>query len=66
MAMILLLQLDPSGLGQIVQSVTVIGLAPTLLVLALWAYKNRMDAMIKHLEDQNKPLLDEILRGRKP
>ena len=65
MAIVLLLQTDPSGLGEIVKSVAVIGLAPTLLILALLAYKNRTDAIIKHLEDQNKQLLAEILRGRK-
>jgi hypothetical protein len=43
-----------------------IGLAPTLLVFALLAYKNRTDAMIRHLEEQNKQLLDEILRERRP
>lgn len=66
MAIALLLQMDPSGLGEIVRSVAVIGLAPTLLVFALLAYKNRTDAIIKHLEDQNKQLLDEILRERRP
>lgn len=66
MAITLLFQTDPSGLGEIVKSVAVIGLAPTLLVFALLAYKNTTDAMIKHLEDQNKQLLDEILRERRP
>jgi len=66
MAIALLLQTDPGGLGEIVKSVAVIGLAPTLLVFALLAYKSRTDAMIKYLEDQNKQLLDEILRERRP
>jgi uncharacterized membrane protein YadS len=66
MAIAFLMQTDTSGLGEIVKSVAVIGLAPTLLVFALLAYKNTTDAMIKHLEDQNKQLLDEILRERRP
>ncbi len=65
MVISLLLQTDPNGLGEIVKSVAAIGLAPTLLIVALLAYKNRTDATIKHLEDQNKQLLDEILRGRR-
>ena len=66
MVIALLLQMEPGGLGEIVKAVAVIGLAPTLLVFALLAYKNRTDAIIKHLEDQNKQLLDEILRKRRP
>jgi hypothetical protein len=66
MSITLLIQTDPGGLGEIVRSVAVIGLAPTLLILALLAYRNRTDAMIKYLEDQNKQLLDEILRERRP
>ena len=66
MAIVLLLQTDPSGLQEIVKSVAVIGLAPTLLVFALLAYKSRTDALIKYLEDQNKQLLDAILRERRP
>ena len=66
MAIAFLLQADPSAMGEIVKSVAVIGLAPTLLVFALLAYKNRTDAMIRHLEEQNKQLLDEILRERRP
>jgi hypothetical protein len=66
MTIALFLQADPSGMGEIVKSVAAIGLAPTLLVFALLAYKNRTDAMIKHLEEQNKQLLDEILRERRP
>lgn len=58
--------MEPGGLGEIVKAVAVISLAPTLLVFALLAYKNRTDAIIKHLEDQNKQLLDEILRKRRP
>lgn len=65
MAITLLLQAVPSGLEEIVKSVAVIGLVPTLLILVLLAYKNRTDAIIKLLEDQNKQLLDEILRGRR-
>lgn len=61
----LLLQPESGGLGEIVKSVAAIGLAPTLLIMALYAYKSRTDAIIKHLEDQNKELLAEILRGRK-
>jgi hypothetical protein len=66
MEIALLLQTDPGGLGEIVKAVAVIGLAPTLLVFALLAYKNRTDAIIRHLEDQNKQLLDEILREKRP
>lgn len=66
MAIALLLQADPSGMGEIVKSIAVIGLAPTLLVFALLAYKSRTDALIKYLEDQNKQLLDAILRERRP
>ncbi len=65
MTIVLLLQADPSGLAEIVKSAAVVGLAPTLLILALLAYKNTTDAMIKHLKDQNKQLLDEILRGKR-
>jgi hypothetical protein len=65
MAIVLLMQTDPSAVGEIVKSVAVIGLAPTLLILALLTYKNRTDAIIRHLEGQNKQLLDEILRGRR-
>jgi len=65
MAITLLLQVDPGGIGEIVKSVAVIGLVPTLLILVLLAYKSRTDALIKYLEDQNKQLLDEILRGRR-
>jgi hypothetical protein len=61
-----LLQTGSGGLGEIVRSVAAIGLAPTLLIMVLYAYKSRTDATIKHLEDQNKELLAEILRGRKP
>jgi hypothetical protein len=64
---LLLLQTgDTGGFGEIVKAVTAIGLAPTLLIIALYAYKTRTDATIKHLEDQNKQLLDEILRGKRP
>lgn len=62
----LLLQTESGGFGEIVKSVAAIGLAPTLLIVTLYAYKNRTDAAIKHLEDQKKELLAEILRGRKP
>ena len=65
MAIAFLLQVDPGGIGEIVKSVAVIGLVPTLLILVLLAYKNRTDAIIKLLEEQNKQLLDEILRGRR-
>ena len=64
MLVLLLLQTEP-GFGEIVKAVAAIGLAPTLLIVALYAYKNRTDDIIKHLEDQNKQLLDETLR-RKP
>jgi hypothetical protein len=53
MSIALLLQTDPS-VGEIVRSVAAIGFMPTLLILALLAYKTRTDAMIKHLEAQNK------------
>jgi hypothetical protein len=65
MPITLLLQAEPAGLGEIVRSVAAIGLAPTLLIIVLYAYKSRTDAIIKHLEEQNKQLLDEIIRGRK-
>ncbi|MBC8029411.1 MAG: hypothetical protein H7Z16_04810 [Pyrinomonadaceae bacterium] len=65
MAILILFQTDPGALGEIVKSVAVIGLAPTLLIVALWAYKNRTDATIKYLEDQNRQLLTEILRGKR-
>lgn len=60
-----LLQTGSGGLGETVRSAAAIGLAPTLLIMVLSAYKSRTDAIIKHLEDQNKELLAEILRGRK-
>ena len=65
MVIILLLPTDPASLGEVVKAVAAIGLAPTLLIVALMAYKSRTDATIKHLEEQNKQLLDEILRRRK-
>lgn len=64
---LLLLQTgNTAGIGEVVKAVAAIGLAPTLLIIALYAYKSRTDATIKHLEDQNKQLLDEILRGKRP
>jgi hypothetical protein len=64
---LLLLQTgDSAGIGQAVNAVAAIGLAPTLLIIALYAYKSRTDATIKHLEEQNKQLLDEILRRKRP
>ena len=66
MTVLLLLQAADAGLGEAVKAVAAIGLAPTLLIIALYYYKTRTDATIKHLEDQNKQLLDEILRTRKP
>ena len=65
MVITLLLQTDPASFGEVVKAVAAIGLAPTLLIVALMAYKSRTDATIKHLEEQNKQLLDEILRRRK-
>jgi hypothetical protein len=65
MTIVLLLQADPGWFVEIVKAVAVGGLAPTLLILALMAYKNTTDAMIKHLQEQNKQLLDEILRGKR-
>ena len=65
MSIVLLLQTDPTGAGEIVKSVAAIGLAPTLLIFVLLAYKSRTDDMIKHLEDENKQLLDEILRRKR-
>ena len=62
MEVLLLLQSPEAGVGEVVKSVAAIGLAPTLLIVALYAYKSRTDATIKHLEDQNKQLLAEILR----
>jgi len=63
---LLLLQTgDTAGIGEAVKAVAAIGLAPTLLIIALYAYKSRTDATIKHLEDQNNKLLDEILRGKR-
>ena len=55
-----------AGFGDVVKAVAEIGLAPTLLIIALYAYKSRTDATIKYLEDQNKQLMDEILRRKKP
>jgi len=66
MGVLLLLQTEAAGIGEVVKAVAAIGLAPTLLIIALYAYKSRTDATIKHLEDQNKQLLDEVLRNRKP
>lgn len=57
---------DTAGIGELVKAVAAIGLAPTLLIIALYAYKSRTDATIRHLEDQNKQLLDEILRRKRP
>ena len=57
---------DTAGIRDAVNAVAAIGLAPTLLIIALYAYKSRTDATIKHLEDQNKQLLDEILRKKRP
>jgi hypothetical protein len=54
-----------AGIGETVNAVAAMGLAPTLLIIALYAYKSRTDATIKHLEEQNKQLLDEILRRKK-
>ena len=65
MTIVLFMQSDPGGLAEIVKPVAVVGLAPTLLILALLAYKNTTDAMIKHLQEQNKQLLDELLRGKR-
>ena len=59
-----LLQATNPGFGEIIKSVAQIGLIPTLLIIALYYYKGRTDATIKHLEDQNKQLLDEILRRK--
>lgn len=64
MVIAFLLQAE-AGLGEIVKAVAAIGLAPTLMIVALLAYKSRTDATIKHLEDQNNRLLDEILRRRR-
>ena len=62
---LLLLQTgSTAGIGETVNAVAAIGLAPTLLIIVLYAYKSRADATIKHLEEQNKQLLDEILRKR--
>ncbi|MBI1811893.1 MAG: hypothetical protein HYR78_08220 [Nitrospirae bacterium] len=47
-------------LGTIVEAILKIGLAPTLLVLVLYWYKESMDKRIKHLEDENKKLLELI------
>ncbi len=52
------------GFGEIIKAVAQIGLIPTLLIVALYYYKGRTDATIKHLEDQNKQLLEEILRRK--
>ena len=57
---------DPAGIGEAVKAVAAIGLAPTLLIFGLYAYKGRTDATIKYLEEQNKQLLDEILRRKRP
>ena len=57
---------DTAGIGELVKAVAAIGLAPTLLIIALYAYKSRTDATIRHLEDQNKQLLEEILRRKRP
>lgn len=65
MIVLLLLQAVDAGLGEFVKSVAAIGLMPTLVIILAWAYKHRTDAMIKYLEDQNKQLLDEVLRRRK-
>ena len=64
MPVLLFLQNAGAGYGEIVKAVAQIGLIPTLLIVALYYYKGRTDATIKHLEEQNKLLLDEILRRR--
>lgn len=66
MVNLLFLQIgDTAGVREVVKAVAAIGLAPTLLIIALYAYKSRTDATIKHLEEQNNKLLDEILRGKR-
>jgi hypothetical protein len=56
---------DTAGIRDVVNAVAAIGLAPSLLIITFYAYKSRTDATIKHLEEQNKQLLDEILRRKK-
>jgi len=66
MVNLLLLQTgDTADIGQAVNAVAAIGLAPTLLIIVLYAYKSRTDATIKHLEEQNRQLLDEILTRKR-
>ena len=47
-------------LGTIVEAILQIGLAPTLLIIVLYFYKDSMDKRIKHLEEENKRLIDII------
>ena len=57
---------NTAGIRDVVNAVAAIGLAPTLLIITFYAYKSRTDSTIKHLEDQNKQLLDGILRRKRP
>jgi len=66
MLVLLLLEAADPAIAETAKAVAAIGLLPTLLIIALHAYKSRSDAMIKYLEEQNKRLLDEILSTRKP
>ncbi|HKY30663.1 MAG TPA: hypothetical protein VJM12_22215 [Pyrinomonadaceae bacterium] len=65
MHVLLALQVADAGFGEFVKAVAAIGLMPTLIVMMFWAYKQRTDAMMKYLEDQNKQLLDHVLRRRR-
>lgn len=47
-------------IGILVESILKIGLAPTLLLIVLYWYKESTDKRIKHLEEQNKKLFDII------
>jgi len=47
--------------GQIVEAILKIGLAPTLLILALFWYKERTDKTTDFLEEQNSMLLNKLL-----
>jgi hypothetical protein len=66
MLVLLLPEAADPAIAETAKAVAAIGLVPTLLVIALYAYKSRSDATIKYLEEQNKKLLDEILRTKKP
>lgn len=65
MHVLLALQVGDAGFGELLKSVAAIGLMPTLIVMMFWAYRHRTDATIKYLEDQNKKLLDDVLRRQR-